>query len=288
MIDENQRARADSNTERVILNERIIIFEKISDKPIELELPIKDSNDDCDDSYAWKVIEIILTSRDTVRYFLKEKYKITALLTISSVVAAIIHLILTTYVMYRFSNELKLFLFAILWIIIVLYIVVDTISMIVILKQRKRTSLLTLLYVGITFIYIMISILASIELQFTYLIINSLILFLSVNFIGLYEIISVIIIVTLFATFLIEGFVRFIICNICASVDHIITYNTYRYETEKTTVKQCMICLNEYKKGDVLCISKCHELHIFHEQCIRSWLLRNPTCPMCRYDAGFA
>ena len=42
----------------------------------------------------------------------------------------------------------------------------------------------------------------------------------------------------------------------------------------------CMVCLEEYKAGDVVKTLPC--LHYFHSDCIDKWLRRNGKCPECR------
>lgn len=48
----------------------------------------------------------------------------------------------------------------------------------------------------------------------------------------------------------------------------------------------CSICLDKYKPGDHVSFAKnentpCHH-HIYHENCINIWLLKNDNCPYCR------
>ncbi len=44
--------------------------------------------------------------------------------------------------------------------------------------------------------------------------------------------------------------------------------------------ESCSICLDEYHGGDRVGILSCE--HIFHKDCIYSWLNRQKTCPLCR------
>lgn len=48
---------------------------------------------------------------------------------------------------------------------------------------------------------------------------------------------------------------------------------------------ECVICLQAYKVGQVLCSAKterCH--HIFHEECAIGWLQESKECPLCRVN----
>jgi len=48
---------------------------------------------------------------------------------------------------------------------------------------------------------------------------------------------------------------------------------------------ECVICLEPYKPGQVLCsakTNKCH--HIFHEECAIAWLQESNECPLCRVN----
>ena len=42
----------------------------------------------------------------------------------------------------------------------------------------------------------------------------------------------------------------------------------------------CVICLENYEKEDKITTLECN--HIFHHQCIVSWVENDNTCPLCR------
>ena len=44
--------------------------------------------------------------------------------------------------------------------------------------------------------------------------------------------------------------------------------------------EECSICQEEYLDQDLLVDLKCH--HIFHEECLLSWVKTNGVCPICR------
>ncbi|KAK4568577.1 hypothetical protein RGQ29_004121 [Quercus rubra] len=55
----------------------------------------------------------------------------------------------------------------------------------------------------------------------------------------------------------------------------------YEAAEKGTSCVDCAVCLENFKMGD-----KCRLLpdcrHSFHVQCIDSWLLKTPICPICR------
>jgi hypothetical protein len=48
---------------------------------------------------------------------------------------------------------------------------------------------------------------------------------------------------------------------------------------------ECPICLEIYRLGDTICISKVAECdHVFHQACVSEWLSKHDQCPLCRID----
>lgn len=45
--------------------------------------------------------------------------------------------------------------------------------------------------------------------------------------------------------------------------------------------KSCIICMDNFKKGDNIISLPC--IHIFHSMCIKRWLSKKNTCPICKY-----
>ncbi len=54
------------------------------------------------------------------------------------------------------------------------------------------------------------------------------------------------------------------------------------YTKELTDVISCPICLSEFTNGDVLIRIPCS--HVYHGDCILTWLKTNATCPVCRKE----
>jgi hypothetical protein len=49
---------------------------------------------------------------------------------------------------------------------------------------------------------------------------------------------------------------------------------------------ECCICMETYNPGETVCVAKTTECdHVFHKDCISSWLQKNhDCCPLCRID----
>ncbi|CAK9075590.1 unnamed protein product [Durusdinium trenchii] len=47
---------------------------------------------------------------------------------------------------------------------------------------------------------------------------------------------------------------------------------------------ECAICLADVLAGEDTIQLPCAARHVFHDECARSWLSRNVTCPLCRVD----
>eukprot|EP00762_Andalucia_godoyi_P003399 ANDGO_06621.mRNA.1 E3 ubiquitin-protein ligase RING1 len=51
----------------------------------------------------------------------------------------------------------------------------------------------------------------------------------------------------------------------------------------KSSVHQeCSVCYDEFKGNDGLRMLKCG--HVFHDVCLRDWMLQSYVCPLCRDD----
>ncbi|CAL56536.1 Zinc finger, RING/FYVE/PHD-type [Ostreococcus tauri] len=57
----------------------------------------------------------------------------------------------------------------------------------------------------------------------------------------------------------------------------------YRKPTEKETSDgKCAICFDGYAAHDSVISMPCAATHSFHEACVKEWLLRDDSCPLCR------
>jgi hypothetical protein len=51
-------------------------------------------------------------------------------------------------------------------------------------------------------------------------------------------------------------------------------------DDEDNLLNECSICLENYKKDDMIIILAC--THNFHESCLKEWSQNNNSCPHCR------
>ena len=51
-------------------------------------------------------------------------------------------------------------------------------------------------------------------------------------------------------------------------------------DDEDNLLNECSICLENYKKDDMIIILSCD--HNFHESCLKEWSQNNNSCPHCR------
>jgi hypothetical protein len=51
-------------------------------------------------------------------------------------------------------------------------------------------------------------------------------------------------------------------------------------DDEDNLLNECSICLENYKKDDMIIILSCD--HNFHESCLKEWSKNNNSCPHCR------
>uniref|UniRef100_A0A7S4JGB2 RING-type domain-containing protein n=1 Tax=Odontella aurita TaxID=265563 RepID=A0A7S4JGB2_9STRA len=61
------------------------------------------------------------------------------------------------------------------------------------------------------------------------------------------------------------------------------SWRAAKHSVRTLSREECSICLDKYDKGDTVCWSKKEECdHIFHEDCISTWLNGHDECPLCR------
>jgi hypothetical protein len=61
------------------------------------------------------------------------------------------------------------------------------------------------------------------------------------------------------------------------------TYNSLVI-SKKDNNKHCVICFEEYKTIPDRNISELDCSHIFHTDCLKTWLNKNRSCPLCRQE----
>ena len=48
--------------------------------------------------------------------------------------------------------------------------------------------------------------------------------------------------------------------------------------SEKTSVTECIICMEDFQETDEVVQLKCSPLHIFHQKCIDDWVKNGVNC----------
>ena len=59
-------------------------------------------------------------------------------------------------------------------------------------------------------------------------------------------------------------------------------------EVQAKELQKCSICLLDYQGGSKVRQVPCGGHHVFHDQCLFTWLESKRTCPMCRKVLNFA
>ena len=57
--------------------------------------------------------------------------------------------------------------------------------------------------------------------------------------------------------------------------------NNSRSSTGLGARPTCSICLERFVRGDRLWVLPCDDRHKFHSECIKEWLTKNESCPLC-------
>ena len=121
------------------------------------------------------------------------------------------------------------------------------------------------------------------------------ILMFSVFTIGLFENLHILLwiilipIISLLITM--EILIRILFCSLrCPKKEEIIMrfkYRLYPFIADLYKENKCSICLIEFEQNEPMCVLTCHESHIFNIICIKEWLNKQDTCPICRALVDF-
>jgi hypothetical protein len=55
-----------------------------------------------------------------------------------------------------------------------------------------------------------------------------------------------------------------------------------KIKDDELLLTECIICLENYKKGDKISILSCD--HYYHTDCLNEWLNKKEECPLCRIE----
>ena len=58
--------------------------------------------------------------------------------------------------------------------------------------------------------------------------------------------------------------------------------STVLNEKKEGENNECVVCLSSFDAGETITTLPC--LHIFHSDCIKSWLESHNCCPICKYE----
>lgn len=56
----------------------------------------------------------------------------------------------------------------------------------------------------------------------------------------------------------------------------------YRKPTADEVAQKCSICFDDFVEEDSVVSMPCSSRHVFHERCVKEWLSRDDSCPLCR------
>ena len=56
---------------------------------------------------------------------------------------------------------------------------------------------------------------------------------------------------------------------------------SFQYSSQNDVSHDCSICLEGFKEGDMCRAMQVCD-HFFHAQCVDTWLVKVPSCPICR------
>lgn len=56
----------------------------------------------------------------------------------------------------------------------------------------------------------------------------------------------------------------------------------YRKPTADEVGQKCSICFDDFVEEDTVVSMPCSSRHVFHERCVKEWLSRDDSCPLCR------
>lgn len=62
-----------------------------------------------------------------------------------------------------------------------------------------------------------------------------------------------------------------------------VTFKEYA-ESEKQISDTCYICIDDFKENDLVIKLPCSSSHVFHEECIKTWIKKKTICPLCRSE----
>lgn len=62
----------------------------------------------------------------------------------------------------------------------------------------------------------------------------------------------------------------------------------YKFNSRNTECTECIICMEDYRTSDSITPMPCNSKHVFHSKCIKKWLKKNNSCPLCKTSVTMA
>ena len=175
--------------------------------------------------------------------------------------------------------------------VIASFLAINAVILTVKLKRRPFTECIVFLYtmIIITFIGISVLVIKDLTDQHKHLIAYTVIFVLSLGLVGIYSMLCLLMFILYFFMEFFELMIRLLTCKLSDDKKKTtLFYQTYAFDNTKPLAKSCAICLTDFADKESICLSRCQQLHVFHEKCISEWLERNPICPMCRANIDLA
>eukprot|EP00826_Nyctotherus_ovalis_P060610 TRINITY_DN8526_c0_g2_i5.p1 TRINITY_DN8526_c0_g2~~TRINITY_DN8526_c0_g2_i5.p1 ORF type:complete len:276 (+),score=46.66 TRINITY_DN8526_c0_g2_i5:120-947(+) len=264
-------------------------FEKISEKPKRIEIKAREE----------EFINYFLTFRCATATF-NAAYKLhltiygslalKLLIVLSTVLFSIAHLMFQGYLMFKLADSRIISLLCSSVVVILAFLVLNIILLINMLSERNSIRISSCICFGVVTLYMGLLIPGTIwlsRLNATYAAVSAVIIVFSLGVYGIMKCISYVLIPMMLVSSMLEWVVRYLAGCLKGESSGSLEYNTYCYRNDKSTTKECVICLVEYKDEEAVCVLNCDRPHIFHEQCITEWLNMNPVCPVCRSKVTF-
>jgi len=229
------------------------------------------------------------TFNKTIKHLLNNR--IPSILIYASIIVCILgHLAFQGYLVYEYRKE-KLVIAISIQLGFSIFFLLNNFSFLCqAIKQETTLCTKTPVYLLLLFSYLIMSLVVAIWVHYynkIYCVISCILLICVANIFGISLCFGLISSILCNLLAIIEGFCRCVYTSLCSKVKYDELYHVYYYDPSKTDVMQCVICLGEFKREELVCVGKCHKTHIFHDKCLDEWFKVKLTCPLCQKLVAF-